>query len=421
MFYYYKDEQGYVCSRRPLQNGAAVCEQEAAEAAWLRYVSHCAGEGKISYCINHPAYLCEEAEGLWCLDRCQMEQMAQGLEPIPQWLQRLIAAGKVQGVDSGWYQQGKGQAVWTHSKEKKRVHILAMGDVGSTLLMGLALLGGDCIHTIGIYDFNEKLCQRWEHEINQIGYPWAYDRLPQVEVIDRQQLFQCDVFVFCASKAIPPVGAEVQDVRMAQLEANSQIIGEYGKLAREAGFAGLFAVVSDPVDPLCQRVWSASNRDGAGRWDGLGLRPEQVQGYGLGVMNSRAAYFAKQDERFARFLQEGRAYGPHGQQLVIADSVTDYHHDLSLELTEKTVKANLEVRALGYKPYVAPALSSAAISILLTLRGEWHYSSNFLGGIYMGAKNRSTVYGLELEHLPLPPQLLERLQTVVSTLEELCQ
>ncbi len=76
---------------------------------------------------------------------------------------------------------------------------------------------------------------------------------------------------------------------------------------------------------------------------------------------------------------------------------------------------------MGYKPYVAPALSSAAISILLTLRGEWHYSSNFLGGIYMGAKNRSTVYGLELEHLPLPPQLLERLQTVVSTLEQLCQ
>ncbi len=80
-----------------------------------------------------------------------------------------------------------------------------------------------------------------------------------------------------------------------------------------------------PVDPLCQRVWAASNRDTAGNWDGKGLRPEQVQGYGLGVMNSRAAYFAKQDSRFQQFLTEGRAYGPHGQKLVIADSIPHYN------------------------------------------------------------------------------------------------
>ena len=29
-------------------------------------------------------------------------------------------------------------------------------------------------------------------------------------------------------------------------------------------------------------------------------------------------------------------------------------------------------RALGYKPYVAPALSSGALSLLACLRGEWH-------------------------------------------------
>ena len=84
------------------------------------------------------------------------------------------------------------------------------------------------------------------------------------------------------------------------------------------------------------------------------------------------------------------------------------------------MEANLEVRALGYKPYVAPALSSAAISILLTLRGQWHYSSNYLGGIYMGCKNRSTACGVELEHLPLPQQLLERLEAVVEELAALC-
>ena len=299
------------------------------------------------------------------------------------------------------------------------MHILAMGDVGGTLLIGMSLLGGDCVREIGIYDFNENLCNRWEHEINQIAYPWQYDRMPAVKILQKEELFLCDVFVFCASKSIPPVGAEVQDVRMAQLEANSAIISQYGKMARKAGFQGLFAVVSDPVDPLCQRVWAASNCDADGVWDGKGLRPEQVQGYGLGVMNSRAAYYAKQDARFQQFLTEGRAYGPHGQRLVIADSVTDYHHELSMELTKKTVEANLEVRALGYKPYIAPAISSAAISILLTIRGEWHYSSNYLGGIFMGAKNRSTAYGVELEHLPLPDALLQRLQDVVDELNAL--
>ena len=89
-----------------------------------------------------------------------------------------------------------------------------------------------------------------------------------------------------------------------------------------------------------------------------------------------------------------------------------------MELTRLTVEANLEIRALGYKPYIAPAVSSAAISLLLTLRGEWHYSSNFLHGIYMGAKNRSTRNGLELEALPLPPQLLARLEAVAAELEK---
>ena len=36
------------------------------------------------------------------------------------------------------------------SPRKKRVNVLAIGDVGSTLLMGLKLLGGDVIESIGI-------------------------------------------------------------------------------------------------------------------------------------------------------------------------------------------------------------------------------------------------------------------------------
>ena len=39
-------------------------------------------------------------------------------------------------------------------RRKLRVHILALGDVGSTILMGLKLLGGDCIEALGICDIN---------------------------------------------------------------------------------------------------------------------------------------------------------------------------------------------------------------------------------------------------------------------------
>ncbi len=422
--YYYRINNQVICSREPLKligvQAEAIeelSEQEAQAMESLVYVSHRQGAGKKQYRINHRGYLADKAEGLWCLNDYQLDQLAETMEPVPQWLMEKADAGSVTGICADAAQLS-GLLNKNYNSNKKRVHILAMGDVGGTLLIGMSLLGGDCVKEIGIYDFNENLCHRWEHEINQIAYPWQYDQIPVVKVLKQEELFECDVFVFCASKAIPPVGSDVKDVRMVQLEANSAIISQYGKMAREADFQGLFAVVSDPVDPLCQRVWAASNCDNDGNFDGKGLRPEQIQGYGLGVMNSRAAYYAKQDERFQQFLTEGRAYGPHGQRLVIADSVADYNHELSMELTRKTVEANLEVRALGFKPYIAPAISSAAISILLTIRGEWHYSSNYLGGIFMGAKNRCTTYGVELEHLPLPDLLVDRLQAVVDELSQ---
>lgn len=299
---------------------------------------------------------------------------------------------------------------------KKRVHLLALGDVGSTVLTALKLLGGDCISCLGIYDMNEAVCKRWESELNQAAYPWAYDALPEVVILREEEFFDCDVFVFCASKGIPPVGSEVRDVRMAQFDANRGIVSAFAKKARAAGFQGLFAVVSDPVDPLCKAAFLASNEGEDGSFDGKGLRPEQIQGYGLGVMNARAAYYAKKEERFASFLTEGRAFGPHGEELVIANSIAHYDDALSRELSRLALEANLRTRELGFKPYVAPAISSAALSLLLTLRGEWHYSSNFLGGVYMGCKNRTTAWGLEMEALPLPKALYARIEKAYQSL-----
>ena len=67
--------------------------------------------------------------------------------------------------------------------DSTRVHILALGDVGSHILIGLRLLGGDCISQIGICDLNEQVAARWEFEANQIALPWNNDAMPEVEIV----------------------------------------------------------------------------------------------------------------------------------------------------------------------------------------------------------------------------------------------
>lgn len=300
-----------------------------------------------------------------------------------------------------------------------RVNLLALGDVGGTILMGLRLLSGmqsenaadekPLLSHIGIYDLNEKLLRRYEREINQICFPDGR-ALPRVGILEEAELFDCDLFVFCASKGVPPVGAG-GDVRMAQLAANRELVSLYGRKAAAADFHGIFAVVSDPVDPLCKAALSC------------GLGETQVQGYGLGVMNGRASYYAAEDERFSQYLKEGRAFGPHGEDLVIADSIKHYDHDASLRLTDLTVQSNLETRADGFKPYIAPALSSGAISLMETVKGGWNYSSVYFGadgcGAFLGCRNRRTHRGIEIEDMPLDELLFARIENAYGNLEKL--
>ena len=77
------------------------------------------------------------------------------------------------------------------------------------------------------------------------------------------------------------------------------------------------------------------------------------------------------------------------------------------------------MRELGYKPYVAPALSSGALSVLACLRGEWHYSSVFLEGVFFGIRNRLTDAGCEMERLELPEELTARLRETIAKLKEI--
>ena len=371
------------------------------------------GVCRAAFRVTDPRQLTAEGEDVSWLD---VGRIPAERPELPAEVSETIADGTLTAVNVGHPRWRDALRFIAPGPDKKRVHLLAVGDVGGTLLTALKLLGGDVVDTVGIRDLNENTVKRWETEMGQIAWPWDYDALPRVEAVTDETLFDCDVFIFAATKAIPPVGSGIRDVRMAQLEANRPLVEGFARRAREAGFGGLFMVLSDPVDPLCKAAWQASNRNENGEWDGMGLLPEQVQGFGLGVMNARAAYYAKEDARFASFLTEGRSFGPHGRGLVIANSIEHYDDALSRELTEKVETANLRIRELGFKPYVAPAVSSGAMQLLLTLRGRWHCSSVCLGGIWFGVKNRFTAFGGETESLPLPDALFRRLRETEAEL-----
>ena len=333
---------------------------------------------------------------------------------VPPELEEAIRAGRVRAVNAG-HPRWEELLEPPPRREKYRVHLLALGDVGSTLAMGLRLMGGDVLSALGICDVRENVPERWEFELNQIAAP-GNEQFPPVEIIDVDHILDCDVFLFCASRFVPDTAVRTGDVRMAQYEMNRPLAVSYARMAREKKFRGLFCVVSDPVDPLCRAVLLESNKNEAGTLDYKGLFPHQVRGFGLGVMNARARYYAQREPRFAAFLEDGRAFGPHGEGLIVANSISHYDDAVSRELTERTKHANLEMREMGFKPYVAPALSSGALSLLLCLGGEWHCSSVFLDGVFMGVRNRTAANGPAVERLPLPEKLVERLR---ETMEQL--
>ena len=372
--------------------------------------------GRAAWRATDPRQLTAPREGAAWLDADRLPPASSDLTPAAL---EAIRAGEVTAVNICHPRWRDALDFLRPRAGKKRVHLLAVGDVGGTLLTALKLIGGDVISSIGICDLNQNTVARWTAEMGQISWPWDYGALPEVEPVEPARLFDCDVFLFAATKSIPAVGSNVQDVRMAQFAANRPLVESFARQAREANFRGLFAVMSDPVDPLCKAAFLASNQDASGRWDGRGLLAEQIQGFGLGVMNARAAWFAKQDPRFADFLTEGRSFGPHGRGLVIANSVAHYDDALSRELTELVETANLRIRDLGFKPYVAPAVSSGAMQLLLTLRGDWHCGSVCLGDVWFGVRNRYTPHGLETESLSLPDALFARLAETETLLREI--
>ena len=409
--FFYKLKNKVLISKIKYKELYEISEDEAKKSKGIIYVLTRMNplKSRRSFCITDSSLLFLKEEGIYLLEKVKKNNYN-----LPLWIKERMKGKKISSLNTEYPN-------WQDLLEYKfpnrwKINIIGLGSVGGTLLTGLRMLGGEYIKSIGIYDKNIKAIKRWELEANQIFNPFNDQKYPEVHGIGEGDFFDADMFVFCATIGVPPLGKEQKDVRIKQFEGNSKIISIYAQKARKKSFKGIFAVVSDPVDLLCKSVFLTSNKNKEGELDFKGLAAEQIRGYGLGVMNARAVYYSQKSPETSEYIREGRAFGPHGKDLIIANSIKKYNEKLSKTLTEETIKANLEIRKTGYKPYIAPALSSGCFPLIATINNKWHYSATFMGGVFMGAKNRLNESGIEIERLDIPEILIEKIRAVYNKL-----
>ncbi len=306
----------------------------------------------------------------------------------------------------------RSSAQWYQSlKAPYRLSIIGQGDVGRTLAVGLKLLGKNVLSEIGIYDLAAERLAATEMELNQIN-ALDFSAVPVV-IKDDNTLYDSDIIVFTASKSVPPLGAATaSDVRLQQFKSNAAILNNYIEQAVARNYQGMFFIMSDPVDLLCRFA-----ADRAQQLKSTQLTAIKIRGFGLGVMYARAAYYAKRIN-WQNFNERGLVFGPHGKGLIVVDDTNNFDIKRSKLLAEKALTANLAVRAAGRKPYIAPALSSGALSIIALLEGRWQYSALSFGSVYFGIKNRMTANGIELVSAPYNRQLEQWMLETISLLEQ---
>jgi len=411
--FYYKYNEKLLISNEKYGNFCEIAELEAQLYKGMIYALNKLNpeHGRRSFSVSHDNFLFLKEESINLLVR-----PIDPIDGVPQWVKFAIKENRVTSLNTKY---PNWQDVLTYNEPTKwRINVIGLGDVGGTLLTGLKLLGVQKIQSLGLYDRDENRTNRYNYELSQILSPDMNESSIAIISLKEEDVFDCDMFIFCVSVGVPQVGKEPVDVRLAQFKGNSKVIEHYANLARKKNFKGIFSIVSDPVDLLCKVAFIESNKDSDGITDFKGLAPEQIRGYGLGVMNARACYYALKEDATKHYIHEGRAFGPHGDGLIIADSVTHYNESLSDALTHNTVTANLEVRSTGFKPYIAPALSSGTLSILATINSQWHYSATFIGGTYMGCRNRWLPSGTELETSNINESLLKKLNSTYKLLSE---
>ena len=271
-----------------------------------------------------------------------------------------------------------------------RVAIAGLGRVGG---MAAAVLAATPTRDSGISellisDSDPANQERWRLELEAIGHWRRYFALPRVRVCPPEQVFnRCDVFLFAAADSVPPVGS-TEDVRMVQFAPNRAILAPYLAFAAQAGFAGLFLVISDPVEWLALAAFRDSNTDARGRFTGAGLAPERLGGLALAVMWARALSRARLEGWEEQVSRRGAAFGPHSTEVLVFDDFQRPDPRRSAAVTESARQGNLLVRAAGFLPWVAPGVTSVGLTLPRLLAGSEVLASIFLDGLYFGGPAR---------------------------------
>ena len=220
--YYYKYNHKLLFSKFPIDDLETSLEADIINGDELYFLTRMDPlRSRRGFLITSPSQLEASREDLNIL-------VSDDSNSSTQWLDEKIKNGKVKAINisyPNWKDELSAPPI------KWRINVMALGDVGSNLSIGLRL--SQVNMEIGIFDRNPEKLQRWNYELNQIRIPFKEQALPKVRMLSEDELFDCDMFVFCASKGIPPVGMENVDVRMVQFEGNREIISKYGRLARE--------------------------------------------------------------------------------------------------------------------------------------------------------------------------------------------
>jgi hypothetical protein len=269
------------------------------------------------------------------------------------------------------------------------VGISGLGRVGGLIASALAAadVSRTGVGTLLIHDCDGDNQERMGQELASVASWRRNAPLPRVEVAGLPDMMRrCDAFLFAAASAVPPLGTQ-GDVRLPQFESNREALKGTLEAAAATAYAGLFFVVSDPVEVLAQAAFHDSNaRDGA--CTGLGLAPERVAGLALGIMWGRALAEAERQGHGERVGLRGAAYGPHSQDVLAFDDPAAPDFPLSRAMTEAARAGNYRIRELGYIPFIGPALASVVLTLPDLLAGREVLASGFVDGIYFGAPCR---------------------------------
>lgn len=298
------------------------------------------------------------------------------------------------------------------------VGISGLGRVGGLAASALAASdrGRTRIGTLLLHDCDRGNLERMRQELASVA-SWRGDvALPRVEVVDLPEMLRrCDAFLFAAACAVPPLGAP-GDVRLPQFGPNRAALREALDAALAADYAGMFFIISDPVELLAQASFVDSNAPG-GRFLGLGLAPERVAGLALGIMWGRALARAQALGAGERVALRGVPYGPHSTDVLVFDDPADPDPVLCEAMTQAARTGNYRVRELGFIPHIGPALSSIVLTLPELLAGREVLASCFVDGIYFGAPCRLR-WGLAPTRRQVAPQVRSQVEALHALVRE---